>query len=370
MSRLAGVALLSALLTLTGGCGGHARPVDQNWQTVALTTDAGFNDVCFADSSHGWAVGGAYDIPGGLIGVTRDGGKTWTYSSGFVSRWPGVSGFDFTAVTFFDSLSGCVVGSGGQIFRTDDGGVNWRLTHAGEGAGLSGLSFVDRWHGWAVGAGVLVTEDGGETWRWAIRGNGDNGYINGSAIQFLDTGTGWMTGQRSIRKTTDGGVTWTSVSLPLADGENPWLRDLDFVDAEHGWAVGDEGTILATADGGVTWTRQTNGVPPPRPRPLQIVHRAHGVDTLDLDGPALGLTLMAVRFVDLDRGWTVGFFPDEGRSVVLRTDDGGATWREEGEAQGQELRGLFVTARGSGWSVGDRVRPGEQVLLRRSPSAL
>lgn len=47
--------------------------------------------------------------------------------------------------------------------------------------------------------------------------------------------------------------------LPEAIGwqwQNPYPRPFDlysitFVDDQHGWAVGDEGTILATYDGGV-----------------------------------------------------------------------------------------------------------------------
>ena len=35
------------------------------------------------------------------------------------------------------------------------------------------------------------------------------------------------------------------------------LNAVAFANATRGWAVGDDGTILATADGGATWSRQT-----------------------------------------------------------------------------------------------------------------
>lgn len=354
------------------GCGSEPRPAARStWQAVALTTDADFRDVWFTDPRNGWAVGGGYDIDGGLVGRTRDGGATWTYASGFVGRWPGVMRFEFTAVQFFDSLSGCLLGSGGQIFRTDDGGANWRLARAGGGEGLTDMHFIDRDNGWAVGgAGVLRTSDGGEQWGWVTRCTSENGYLSGSAIHFLDRYTGWMSGLGQVMKTVDGGLTWVRVPLPLGTGEHPRLFDLHFPDPMHGWAVGENGTIVATRDGGYTWMRQSNGIPAPAPRPLHIVRRAAGVDTFDLEGPPPGLQLTAVHFIDASRGWTVGYFPVEGRSVVLRTEDGGDSWRVEGDAPGEQLQGLFVAGDGSGWTIGDRVRPGTQVMLRRPPATL
>ena len=34
-----------------------------------------------------------------------------------------------------------------------------------------------------------------------------------------------------------------------------WFRDVFFVNAKHGWIVGDNGFVLATADGGITWAQ-------------------------------------------------------------------------------------------------------------------
>jgi photosystem II stability/assembly factor-like uncharacterized protein len=38
------------------------------------------------------------------------------------------------------------------------------------------------------------------------------------------------------------------------------LRAVQFIDADVGWAVGDEGVIWKTIDGGTTWERQPTGV--------------------------------------------------------------------------------------------------------------
>lgn len=82
------------------------------------------------------------------------------------------------------------------------------------------------------------------------------------------------------------------------------LHDATFVDAQHGWAVGDRGVVLVTDDGGTHWYPQRSGVECP---------------------------LLSVSFVDQQRGWIVG-----GRStpinhrtegVMLRTIDGGTSWQ-------------------------------------------
>lgn len=83
------------------------------------------------------------------------------------------------------------------------------------------------------------------------------------------------------------------------------LRDVVFVDAQHGWAVGDRGVVLVTDDGGAHWYPQRSGVECP---------------------------LLAVSFVDDKRGWIVGGratpLTHRTEGVVLRTIDGGTTWQQ------------------------------------------
>ncbi|RDU96250.1 WD40/YVTN/BNR-like repeat-containing protein [Trinickia dinghuensis] len=74
------------------------------------------------------------------------------------------------------------------------------------------------------------------------------------------------------------------------------LTSVYFADAQHGWAVGQWGVILATADAGETWTLQRS-------------------DT-SIDQP-----LFSVYFKDAQHGWAVGLW-----SLLLSTEDGGHTW--------------------------------------------
>ena len=114
------------------------------------------------------------------------------------------------------------------------------------------------------------------------------------ATEFVDPAHGWAVGQDgTIIATSDGGETWYS----QASGFELTIRSVDFVDTQTGWAVGHLGLILHTADGGQTWAQQG--------------HEA-----------ALGLNLIRVKFNGPDTGWII----TERGGFTLRTSDGGATW--------------------------------------------
>ncbi|MEO1434864.1 MAG: YCF48-related protein [Bacteroidota bacterium] len=89
--------------------------------------------------------------------------------------------------------------------------------------------------------------------------------------------------------------TWTAQSA----GTDVLLTDVFFIDANIGWVVGADGTILKTTNGGDSWTAQTSGV------------------TTSLRG---------VHFLDANRGWAVGFPAFNGTETVLYTSNGGDTW--------------------------------------------
>ena len=114
---------------------------------------------------------------------------------------------------------------------------------------------------------------------------------------------------------------WVKVS------EAEWqahFSDIFFVDAQHGWIVGSNSTILHTDDGGATWQRQ-----PSQPLPFDIV-------------------LKKVRFIDPQTGWVVG---DNG--TVLKTTDGGKTWMKKNTDTFTALLGASFVDDKHGWASGD-----------------
>jgi photosystem II stability/assembly factor-like uncharacterized protein len=366
----AGARALVAIAALLAALFGHAcarRAGPGAWTSVEIPTDASFDGVWFSDSLNGWLTGGGWAIDGGIVGRTRDGGRSWRFQSGVV--YGGGPGFSLGRVQFRDSLHGCAVGEHGLVILTDDGAESWRPARsAGRfGASLFDVQFIDDRNAWAIGPGSLVrTEDGGETWRLLVRSESENGYLSGNAIHFVDERHGWLVGQGgSLMWTEDGGWHWTPAALPLRPGERPTLRDVTFLGAERGWVVGEGGSIFHSEDGGLHWTRQATGVPVVRVPPKDEHRPREVVPELETEPDRLALT--AVRFADANRGWAVGYYADVAESVVLGTHDGGTSWRVEHVQRGELLRSLFVLDAEHAWAAGDRARTSTQVVLRYAP---
>jgi photosystem II stability/assembly factor-like uncharacterized protein len=352
----------AAIATLIAGCAPQPRAP---WQAVAVPTDANFTGAWFSDPLNGWLAGSGWSIDGGILGRTRDGGRTWSFETGIV---PGTErGKGLGRVQFRDTLAGWATAAEGQVMLTADGGETWRPVRLPSGGGyLNDLEFLDAREGWAAGTQVAHTEDGGETWHTLFRSESENGYVTANAIHFIDDSRGWLVGQvGTLMRTDDGGGDWTPVKLPLDKGEHPTLWDVTFVDGAQGWVAGEHGCIFHTRDGGTTWERQDHGVPIVRPLAKGETPRRDVLPGLETEPDRL--TVSAIRFADAAHGWAVGYYADVAESVVLRTDDGGGTWSTEHVQPGEELRALFVLDREHAWAAGDRARTQSQVVLRRAP---
>ena len=71
-----------------------------------------------------------------------------------------------------------------------------------------------------------------------------------SSVFFLPDGqSGWAVGSRTIAHTANGGATWGSQTSSTSN----YLESVFFIDANHGWAVGNYGIVLKyTNNTGIT----------------------------------------------------------------------------------------------------------------------
>jgi photosystem II stability/assembly factor-like uncharacterized protein len=130
--------------------------------------------------------------------------------------------------------------------------------------------------------------------------------------------------------------------------EDAALHAVQFVDANEGWAVGDEGVVWHTIDGGRSWERQATGLRASlrsvrflNPYVGWIAGREElpgggsvGVLLYTRDGGMKWQRLLAnalpglnvLRFADADHAFVLGDGADQYPSGVFKSADGGRTW--------------------------------------------
>ncbi|HEX5104464.1 MAG TPA: YCF48-related protein [Pirellulaceae bacterium] len=112
-------------------------------------------------AEQGWLVG-----DGGLVLTTADGGITWSEPAGKVPEFTAAN-LDFRALAAFGSHIWIAGAPGTCVLHSADGGQSWDCFRTEQTAPLAGLCFIDEYRGWAVGAlgTILHTRDSGQTWR-------------------------------------------------------------------------------------------------------------------------------------------------------------------------------------------------------------
>jgi photosystem II stability/assembly factor-like uncharacterized protein len=291
--------------------------------------------VCFPTPSTGYVADAR-----GYLYKTEDGGVTWARIHEIATRW-------FLEVLAFPTATTGFVGSRDCLVKTVDGGATWqRITNP-----VQGLPF---------GQYLRLTSDGqlptARNWYNAITEDGR--FLDLIGVCFISAAEGYVAGMDgSLLRSLDGGWTWSEIHVAVSVG----LRSVAFRDPEtaivaggrgtilmvgrndraaravygptdeeldhvcfasrlRGFAVGQQGALVATADGGETWSSRPSGT-------QAWLHR--------------------VSFFDEAHGIIVG-----AGGVVLRTDDGGATWTKAIVHEEVRLVGLSTPSRDQGFVLG------------------
>lgn len=233
----------------------------------------------------GYASGGD-----GLLRTTNN-GDTW-------AMWARVGG---TVLACPDANT--LVVANGTVARSGDGGQTWTTAvipgriYVNDRANITALSMANSEVGYAGGLDghysyVLArTADGGRTWQ-PLAGTYTQGFRK---LEFVSPTTGFATGYNDLFKTTDSGITWQPVRL----GQYGSPSDVDFVDAQVGYALDEYATMYKTTDGGSSWSRIS----------------------LNRSGPYAAGHTMRVYFADRDNGCV-----QDDAGSIFRTADGGITW--------------------------------------------
>jgi len=157
----------------------------------------------------------------------------------------------------------------------------------------------------------------------------------------VNSTTGWAAGGRhwdqSVKRykgtmlfTSNAGDTWSRQTVGI--DVNLW--DVHFIDASHGWAVGDSGACVQTTNGGSDWIKVEIGT---------------------------NLNFKSVYFTDSQNGWVVANepvhyrfeHPDAWACKIWHTSDGGSTWLVQNlPAKAGLIHSIYFQTSLIGWAIG------------------
>lgn len=241
-------------------------------------------------------------------------------------------------IFFVDQKLGFYVNGQGKIYRSEDGGQHWSLVLQQPGTYFRAIGMVDALHGYAGNIGIdyfpgvsdtnplYETTDGGKSWQVVrdLPGAPVKGIcaIDILKTRFINAGNldqrtvihagGRVGSPASLLRSVDGGKSWRHIDM------SPWVAmivDVKFFDEMNGVVFAgtdpeiekSHALIVTTRDGGQTWTKAYESA-----RPFELTWKGSfptrdtGYATIQNYNPA----------------------PEETQRRVLKTVDGGRSWRE------------------------------------------
>lgn len=281
------VELASATRGLAVGSVGSAVVSDdagETWRLVGTRLADQFSVLEAATDRIAYAGG-----PAGALARTADGGQSWAN----VSPPTSVAIFAVAAPTASRLF---VLASDGTLQRSDNAGQSYALLNAGTPVGANDVVATDAQHVLLVGrGGIRRSINGGETFSSVS----DRDLRRANLFGAETAGSGMFAfGPGRLLFSPNGGLSWRRLRLPSRRG----VHDVSFVSASTGYLLDRAGRLWRTTSGGRAWT--------------ELV--------------AVGRRVFEVDFSDARNGYaTIGRFGRRSHGFVMRTSDGGASWRPQ-----------------------------------------
>ncbi len=211
--------------------------------------------------------------------------------------------------------------------------AQWEILNQSES--FTAVDFINSRTGWLAGYGSLMkTENGGGNWEFLPTSREWNIIM----MDFVNESTGWAitydsyTGGLMIIKTADGGQNWTNQNhLP-----GYWIRGLDVIDETIVYAMADT-VLLRTTDGGSTWNEISVG--------------------------NNDIWFSSIWFVNGDQGIVAGMKTGNSEAGIWKTYDGGINWQEKTLSNFISISQIHFCNDSTGYFVGN-MNSGEIVLCQ------
>ncbi len=280
------------------------------------------------------------------------------------------------SVKFENSTTASIAGENGIVLRTTDKGNTWVEQNTNVTNVLNGFS---SYNGISLAAGengvIIRSTDNGDSWSTILVGTiqnfndieisgsnvavcGNNGTLYHSTdagaswnicqsntirdlydVKFISSSVGYVAGDTStLLKTTDGGNTWSDISLTFCSAR---LNSVEAIDEDNIAVAGNEGTVFLSNDGGLSWYRPSGLMYETNLNEIVFFSATDGMivgnDGLMLKTVDGGMSwqpvntsfsgdlydFQSVAFSDISNGISVGV-----NGVEVYSTDGGDTWTE------------------------------------------
>ncbi|MEW6508294.1 MAG: YCF48-related protein [Bacteroidota bacterium] len=227
----------------------------KNWVEKTNPADKVYDrvkDIYFKDNLNGVAVGNN-GFSKMFVYKTSDGGETWQASTANFSA-------GFIALEGYGNIV-FALGTNSHIFKSNNLGTTWTQLSIKSPASFTDLAFVGK-NGFAINLNgdFYFSNNDGVHWQMIST----TGIWNAGALNFVNETTGILLKEnRHILKTTDRGITWTTVADPVKFSAQSKVGGLSMVNQNIGYAWLSQDVyanyyIYKTIDGGATWSQVYN----------------------------------------------------------------------------------------------------------------
>jgi len=308
---------------------------------------ANMSSLYFINENTGFIGGGTFFS---IIQNTTDSGNSWNLQT--------YEGRGVTSIKFSNPNDGMAVGVSGTILKTVDGGNSWVFEYSNILESISDISMIDKDTVYAIGGQGSINKSLNGGINWFSQFSGSVADLN--SIYFSSTNTGYAIGQgfdamgrRDLIKTTNMGINWLYLNLPLSD---TWQK-IQFVNNDSGFVLGGNGNILKTLNGGVNWINlgiqneslfglnfldfNTGFV-----AGFKIFKTTNNCISWELEN-SINSRLFDIRFIKPNTGYTAGE-----NGIILKSTDSGLNWVFQNSGTNQDINSIYFLDKDSGFICG------------------